>query len=179
MIPLFIDLILREKKEALEFLFNQNIRIVGYTESAEENGFYRLKKLGIDHYFKEIYASDSFYIPSSPKTHIVHGKKPNPQLIQQICAKESISYQETLYMGYSLTKDIVMAKQAGVYSAWVDIPVRDSGLYNKLIKISHWTKEDFDQEKKNESIWQLSGYITDYTIHSFDEFPQIILSQNN
>lgn len=170
-------------KNALDFLIKENVTIVGYTESSEENGFYRLKKLDIAHYFKEIYVSDSSYqkpdyIPASPKTHVVHGKKPNPKLIQQICAQESASYSETLYMGDSLTKDILMAKQAGVYSVWVDIPVQNSELYSKLVKISHWTKEDFDQEKKNKLIWQSSGYIPDYTIHSFDELPQIIMAQN-
>ena len=33
-------------EETLKFFYDNNIMVVAYTESAEENGFYRLKKLG-------------------------------------------------------------------------------------------------------------------------------------
>lgn len=59
-------------EDTLKFFHDNNITIVAYTESAEENGFYRLKKLGIDNYFKEVYVSDSLFkrpdaIPSHQK----------------------------------------------------------------------------------------------------------------
>lgn len=47
-------------------LFENGITIIGYTESAQENGFYRLKKLGITQYFKNIYTSESKYISDIP-----------------------------------------------------------------------------------------------------------------
>ena len=62
-------------REVLKKLIEMQIIIVGYTDSAEENGFYRLKKLNIDCYFKHVYVADrQFKRPSnlsSEKTHIV------------------------------------------------------------------------------------------------------------
>ena len=46
-------------KETLTPIFQLDIQIVGYTESAEENGFYRLRKLGIADLFQHVYVSDS------------------------------------------------------------------------------------------------------------------------
>jgi len=172
-------------EDTLKFLVTKNILVVGYTESAEENGFYRLKKLGIDEYFKDVFASDSRYkrpdyIPTSPKTHIVKGKKPNPQLIEQICSNEGIERHNVLYLGDSLTKDILMAKRAGVFSVWCNIPqdnIKD--LYNQLVAISHWSEEDFEQEKANKLQWEREKYIPDATIQSFEELQNIIVELNN
>lgn len=66
-------------KESFDFLAQQKITIVGYTESAEENGFYRLKCLNLDQYFKDVYVSDTTFqrpdhIPPTSKTHIARGK---------------------------------------------------------------------------------------------------------
>ena len=83
-------------KETLEKIAGMGIKVVGYTDSAEENGFYRLKRLGIDDYFQSVYVSDSQfalpdYLPASEKTQIVHGKKPNPAVIHKICQQESVA----------------------------------------------------------------------------------------
>ena len=140
--------------------------VVAYTESAEENGFYRLKKLGIDNYFKEVYVSDSLYkrpdtIPSSPKTHIVHGKKPNAEVLKEICCGEKVSVCEAVYIGDSLSKDMMMAKQAGITSIWCDFPrddIRD--LYSKLVAISHWKESNnIKMSGKKMDIFQIILFI--------------------
>jgi len=171
-------------EDTLKFLVSNNILVVGYTESAEENGFYRLKKLGIDEYFKDVFVSDSLYksdhYPTSPKTHIVTGKKPNPELIEQICLSEGIERHNVLYLGDSLTKDILMAKRAGVFSVWCDIPQGDNrGLYQQLVAISHWTEDDFEQEKANKLLWAKEKYVPDATIQSFEELQNIIAKLNS
>ncbi|MDF2655301.1 MAG: putative hydrolase superfamily [Bacillota bacterium] len=170
-------------KEVLEFLKNHNITVVGYTESAEENGYYRLQKLGIDQYFREVFVSNSKYerpncYPSSSKTKVVYGKKPNPRLLKQICKNENISEKEAIYLGDSLTKDIYMAKQAGITSVWCNYPVDNSELYKKLVAISHWKEEDFLYEEKLKNDWIKSGYTPDYSIQSFDEIIKIISTIN-
>lgn len=172
-------------EETLDFLVKNNILIVGYTESAEENGFYRLKKLGIEHYFKDVFVSNSSYrksnnmLPSS-KTHIVSGKKPNADLIKQICKNETISIENTLYLGDSLTKDMLMAKNAGVIAVWCNIPQEDAkNLYDKLVRISHWNSEDFEQERKNKYQWEKNLYKPDFSITSFRELRDIIATFND
>lgn len=174
-------------KETLKKLSAMEIRIVGYTDSAEENGFYRLKKLEISDYFKRVYVSDSQFerpnsLPSSTKTQIVHGRKPNPELINTICKHENVAINETIYLGDSMTKDIYMARMAGVTSVLCKYP-RDTkveeDLYSKLVAISHWTKSDFQKEITIKEVCTKENIQPDYIIQSFDEFIAIIQSLNN
>lgn len=173
-------------KETLKEIVEMGIKIVGYTDSAEENGFYRLRRLGIENYFQCVYVSDSQFerpdnLPSSKKTQIVHGKKPNPAVIKKICEQEGVAIEEIVYLGDSLTKDIYMAKQAGATSVLCKYPCDakvQEELYAKLVAISHWTKLDFEQEKAIKNICQVEGIHPDYTIHSFDEILSIIQALN-
>lgn len=171
-------------EDTLKFFHDNNITIVAYTESAEENGFYHLKKLGIDNYFKEVYVSDSLFkrpdtIPSSPKTHIVHGRKPNVDILKEICCVEKINICEAVYIGDSLSKDMLMAKQAGITSIWCNFQ-RDGiqDLYSKLVDISHWKEQDFQLEQQYKNEWKINNYSPDYTIHTFGECREILSSLN-
>lgn len=169
-------------KETLTQISQLGIKIVGYTESAEENGFYRLQKLGIADLFQHVYVSDSQferpdYLPSSEKTRVVHGKKPNPKLLKQICAQESVSVTEAAYIGDSITKDIYMAEVAGVASVLCKYPCDPQAandLYQKLVAISHWTDEDFQHEKEIKQICQRNNIRPDYTVDSFEQLIEII-----
>ncbi|MDE6252349.1 MAG: HAD-IA family hydrolase [Lachnospiraceae bacterium] len=170
--------------DTLKFLHDRNIIIVAYTESAEENGFYRLKKLGVDEYFKEVYVSDSLYkyphaISTLPKTHKLQGRKPNAGILREICDNENVSVEQAIYIGDSLSKDMLMAKQAGVLSVWCNYQQKDvADLYKKLVTISHWTEQDFQREKQYKYEWKSNGYAPDYTIKNFDECIQIISNIN-
>ena len=174
-------------KETLNKLVEMDIKIVGYTESAEENGFYRLKKLEVDELFQRVYVSYSQFerpnhIPSSAKTEIVLGKKPNPKLIKQICEHESVSIDEAIYIGDSMTKDIYMAKTAGVTSVLYKHPSDPQiaeDLYDKLVAISHWTKADFQHDIELRAICKDSKFQPDYVIDSFDLLIKIIKTINN
>lgn len=173
-------------QKTLTELWENGIKIVGYTDSAEENGFYRLRKLGIDHLFCKVYVSDSQYVNSkqmllSDKTKVVHGKKPDPELLKQICKNEYISTNEAVYIGDSLTKDIYMAKIAHVTSILCKYPCDPSikqDLYQKLVAISHWSDVDFEQEQKLKEICQSNNIQPDYTITSFDNVIKIIQALN-
>lgn len=171
-------------KETLTQISQLGIKIVGYTESAEENGFYRLQKLGIADLFQHVYVSDSQFerpdfLPSSEKTRVVHGKKPNPKLLKQICAQESVSVTEAVYIGDSITKDIYMAEVAGVASVLCKYPCDPQAandLYHQLVAISHWTGEDFQHEKEIKQICQSNNIRPDYTVESFEQLIEIIKS---
>ena len=173
-------------KETLTQIWKQGIKIVGYTESAEENGFYRLRKLGIADLFHHVYVSDSQFerpddLPSSEKTQIVHGKKPNPELLKQICVQESVAVSEAVYIGDSLTKDIYMAKVAGVGSVLCKYPPNSKGtndFYPKLVAISHWTEKDFQREKEVKQICQNNNIRPDYVVDSFEQLIGIISACN-
>lgn len=175
--------------ETLTELCRSGVKIVGYTDSAEENGFYRLRKLGIDHLFCKVYVSDSQYETSNPlllsdKTVVVHGKKPDPELLLQICNNEHILTSEAVYVGDSLTKDIYMAKTAHITSVLCKYPCEpqiSQELYQKLVAISHWTDGDFAREERIKNICQRDSIQPDYTVSEFNEIIQIVqeLNQNN
>lgn len=174
-------------KETLEEVSKAGIKIVGYTESAEENGFYRLKKLGIAHLFERVYVSNSSFerpehILAHSQTTIVEGKKPNPQVLDQICRGESVSTHEVIYVGDSMTKDIYMAKSAGITSVLCEYPCEVQAtkeLYEKLVAISHWTETDFLREKEIKKICQDDHIRPDYTICAFDQLLAIIQKVNS
>lgn len=172
-------------KETLERLYKDNIRIVAYTESAEENGYYRLKKLGIDSFFADIYVSGSEFSKASgyampPKTKTAHGKKPSPSLLLQILREEHAAPDEAVYIGDSLTKDIYMAKKAGITSIHCQYPPQPDAdeLYQKLVAISSWTQPDFKREQELKEACARESIHPDYVIHSFDEVSDIIESIN-
>ena len=111
--------------DTVKLLFEQGVTIIGYTESAQENGLYRLKKLEISQYFKHVYASQSQYrnvYSDDKKAKSVGVKKPNKDILLRICKEENCDITEAVYVGDSLTKDVYMAKQAGIVSVWANYP---------------------------------------------------------
>lgn len=165
--------------ESLQRISRAGITIIGYTESAEENGFYRLKKLGIDTFFSKVYVSESQYkmsnnIPSSPKTETVRGKKPNPEILVNICEMQNTKISDAIYMGDSLTKDIYMAKKAGIACIQVKCQHSDPENYRKLVAISHWTKDDFVREQQLKDKCQIESINPDYEVTNFLEVINII-----
>lgn len=61
--------------------------------------------------------------------------------------KKTINLNEAIYIGDSLSKDMLMAKQAGITSIWCNFQHDNSQeLYNKLVAISHWSEQDFQNE---------------------------------
>lgn len=163
-------------EETLKQLFENGITIIGYTESAQENGFYRLKKLGISQYFKHIYASDSQYqnnFMTNDKIIKVKTKKPDKDILLGICEQENCKPNEAIYIGDSMTKDIYMAGLAGVTSVWVNYPKEKNNYYDLLVDITSWTEKDFNREKLLKQEFAKSKMKPDYTIHAFKELLEI------
>lgn len=165
-------------EDTLKHLIENDITIIGYTESAPENGFYRLKKLGIAQCFKNIYTSESKYISDIPldKNIItVKAKKPDKDILITICKQEKCSIGETVYIGDSLTKDVYMAKMANITSIWANYPKGNSNYYNLLVDITSWTEEDFKREKELKEQYISVGIKPDYTISKFSQVLPIVL----
>lgn len=164
-------------ENTLKELFENNIVIIGYTESSQENGFYRLKKLGIEKYFKTVYVSSSNYennYPVSEKIKVVSTKKPNKEVLLNICNCEQCSTDETIYIGDSLTKDIYMANMADITSVLIKHPKEKNDYYSRLVDITSWTQDDFQRESKIKEECETRGIYPDYTIHKFDELINIL-----
>jgi phosphoglycolate phosphatase len=74
--------------------------------------------------------------------------KPDPRVLFEIAQIEETVMSSIAYIGDSISKDILMAKKAGCFAIWAKYGVhRDKSMYDKLIRISHWTKEDIRREK--------------------------------
>ena len=169
-------------RETLEDLYNSGIRIVGYTESASENGVYRLKQLEVEEFFSCIYVSNSWRSQNktgspliSEKAKVVTGKKPNVAVLQQIIADQQIPKDSVLYVGDSLTKDIYMAKQLGIISVlFADQGNLNPELYEKLVAISSWTQADFLKEAQIKEECNNNAVYPDYVISNYSEIKGII-----
>lgn len=164
--------------ETLKLLYEKGITIIGYTESAQENGFYRLKKLGISQYFKHVYATESQYkneFVSDDKIMTVRTKKPDKDVLLGICNRENCHPNEVIYIGDSLTKDIYMAGTAGITSVWINHPKEKNNYYDLLVDITSWTEDDFVREFNLKQEFSKSNMKPDYTIHNFKELLDIFI----
>ena len=168
-------------KDTLLALNDAGICIVGYTESASENGILRLKQLGIEHLFSRIYVSDSWRErnkntqPFSEKARVVHGKKPNAEVLSTIIDEEGVPKGSVVYVGDSLTKDIYMAKQVGVTAIlFKNTDKQDADLYEKLVAITSWTAEDFANETRLKEECAQKNIQPDYVVSAFEEVKEIV-----
>lgn len=164
-------------EDTLEHLYQRGIDIIGYTESSQENGFYRLQKLGVDKYFKHVYAfvssfKSGYAVDGRIKT--VQTKKPDVAVLRQILEAENKSPEEVLYVGDSLIKDIYMAKHIGTTAVLAQYPDKNVELGEKLYAITSWTEEDFALERRLSRHMDESGIKPDYIISAFPQLLDIL-----
>ena len=168
-------------EETLRSLSEKGVRIVGFTDSGELNGFYRLQLLGIDGFFSKVYVSNYEYrlpehVVRDPRIRETEKRKPDPDLLLRIVKEEGLDRADAICMGDSLTKDIYMAHKAGIasihcrYQAGYDEAEYD----RKLIRISSWTEEIFRREQELRLTCEREGIRPDYRIRDFREIGNII-----
>ena len=168
-------------------LTQDGVRIVGYTEAIMENAFYRLYKLGIVNKFTRIYTLEGNYLGHpdpertaflSPPKELIRivpriERKPNPELLLDICRSEGIEPDHTWYIGDSLVRDISMARSAGIKSIWAKYGTEyDPSLWSILVRVTHWTKEDVSREAELKK--RFDKISPDYTINMFGQVIDII-----
>ncbi|MEN5299013.1 HAD family hydrolase [Brucella sp. TWI559] len=151
---------------------NRGARIIAYTESLSFYSGYRLKKLGLDGVIDYLYCPKDHDLPagvgvsqirSLPDefyelqiTEIRHTApnelKPNARLLREIITDLKAKPDECVYVGDSLFKDVAMAQDAGVHDVFAEYGVSQSHSgYELLRKVSHWTDEDIEREKRTTS----------------------------
>jgi phosphoglycolate phosphatase len=173
--------------ETLAALQESGVVIVGHTESIKANAYYRLARLGIVDRFHRLYVLDSGYpghpdpgraTELRPPEGFVHNlpqgsRKPNPGVLLEICAQEGFAPEDVWYVGDSLSRDISMAKAAGVTAVWARYGTTfDPRHWDILVRVSHWSEEDIRREAE---LKRRHGMVQpDFTIDSFDELLQIL-----
>ena len=167
--------------ETLRELIEQGVRIIGFTDSGELNGFYRLQLLGISDLFSKVYVSNyeyslPDYVVRDPRIREAENGKPDPELLLRIIAEEGVDPSEVVCMGDSLTKDVLMAHEAGVTSIQCCYPpdARKHEYELKLIRISSWTEEIFQRETELRKKCEAEQIRPDYVVTDYREIEDII-----
>lgn len=166
----------------LRVLNDRGCLIVGHTEAIAVNAYYRLRLLGIDQYFHHLYTLEGRTEPhpangrdqelAPPPGYLTmlppNERKPNPSLLLDICEREGVLPENALYVGDSLTRDIGMAKAAGVAAAWAKYGTHyDKTLWNVLVRVTHWT--DADVARENELRHRFDKIVPDCTLERFSD----------
>ncbi len=149
--------------EGLAALSRSGVTLVAHTESKLYAVIDRLTRLELIGYFRRIYCRERA-ISQHPNPEIArrwlervpierfvelshHQRKPDPDVLLEICRGEGVAPEEIAYVGDSVARDILMAKMAGAFAIWARYgALPDENDYRKLVRISHWTKEDIKRE---------------------------------
>lgn len=151
-------------RETLDVLVDSGVKLVAHTESRLYAALDRLNRLEIAHKFAAVYCRER---PQSEHPNSIEGdawirnfpvirsrelsqhqRKPDPSVIREICGDVGVRVDSTSYVGDSMSRDMLMAKNAGVFAIWAEYGTRNSDqYYRKLIRVSHWTADDVERER--------------------------------
>lgn len=161
--------------------------VVAHTEAIAAHAYYRLRRLNIVQYFRHVYVLDGSLEPHPnpsraadlvPPPGLIEiiprsERKPNPELLRDICSREGVCLSDTCYVGDSLTRDVSMAKTAGVTAVWARYGTKyERSLWDILVRITHWTHEDVAREEELRDLF--SGIQPDYTIDAFADLLNVL-----
>lgn len=153
-------------REGLDMLTRAGVVLVAHTESKLHGVVDRLTRLNLTHYFSRIYCrkrSNSIrpdprrsnkWLETFPMEKVIelshHQRKPDPTVLREILSDEGISKESAAYVGDSLARDILMAREAGVFAIWAKYGATHVAAdYARLVRVSHWTAEDVKREKRS------------------------------
>lgn len=162
--------------DTLKTLTANGTVIVAHTDAHVHNAMFRIKALGLDGMISRLYApiseldSDDVssaygdFVSALPAKH----KKPNPDVLLDICSHHDVEPRNTLYVGDSMTKDIQMANAAGVHSAFASYGTKfEAVLWQKLVTVTHWSPDD--AKKESETHIQVAHPEAEVELASFSE----------
>ncbi len=150
-------------EESLSTLASRGVTLVAHTESRFFAVAYRMRTLGLTKYFSRVYCRQrpehslvahhraTAFIDNFPDENVVelsmHQRKPDPSVLAEIQRDIGVSASDCAYVGDSLTRDVLMAKTAGVYAIWAKYGTNhDPAMYEKLVRVSQWTPEEVARE---------------------------------
>jgi phosphoglycolate phosphatase-like HAD superfamily hydrolase len=154
-------------EQTLKTLKAVGVVIAAFTESKAFYTNYRFRKLGLDGLIDYLYSPEDhsmpdetagtrYYEPDSYnfKKTIHHftpeGEvKPNPEILREIISDLGARTDQVVYAGDNILKDVFMAQQAGVTDVHALYGAsRHKPEYELLRKVTHWTPEMVERERK-------------------------------
>ncbi|WP_422004014.1 HAD family hydrolase [Roseivirga pacifica] len=179
--------LLKGVKRTLEYLKERKVKVIAFTESKRFYTAYRIKHTELDGLIDVIYTPedhslpekfDRYYDPefwATKKTEVVelHSdfRKPNKEILLEIVEKHDIDKDRLIYIGDKLHRDILMANQANITAVHANYGHNiHTEQYELLRRVTHWTEEDVEIEKRIAEETKSLKAIPDFTLdHSFDE----------
>jgi phosphoglycolate phosphatase len=179
-------------RETLIELRTQGKRIVAHTDALMFHATARLKRLGIEDLFAAICAPPDHGLPAGISVEDVRYfsdeskyetsipikieidpaiRKPDPRGLQIVLDSLGVDARECVYVGDSVTRDILMAQQSGVLDVLAEYG-RHFSLpnYSELVKITYWTAEKITEEEALKSI----PIVPSFAISSFRKILDVI-----
>jgi len=178
-------------RETLAALRTSGIQLAAYTDAMSAYADVRLSQLGIAEFFDELVATENHMVPKTtragtsyfPLSHFdatqiarhrvlrADERKPNPAGLRELMSDWSVAPAETLYVGDSLTRDIPMAKAAGVHDVYASYGRSyDPSLWSRLVRITHWDQQDAQRETDTSG----GAVSPSHVIESFEELIPLI-----
>ncbi len=165
--------------ETLSVLEEKGIVLVAHTEGKLYSVLDRLKRLDILQYFSRIYCRERSSVghirkevgerwldgyPMQKITELsLHQRKPSRSVLLEILESEGVEANQSVYVGDSIARDMMMAKSVGVKAVWAKYGTMTSAEnYAALVRISHWTKDDIEREIQLKEM--SSGLEPDYVL---------------
>ena len=150
-------------RRTLRTLAAHNTRIVASTDATVLTAYHRIQLLGIDTYLHHLYCRkgkrtrhpirwrERLHRP--PRGYVTYHdedrRKPEPEILLSVCKHEGIAPQDSIYVGDSIARDIVMAKRAHITSVLAEYGRCQSNAdWDLLVSVSHWTKKDIKREAR-------------------------------
>ncbi|MGH8247649.1 MAG: HAD family hydrolase, partial [Gammaproteobacteria bacterium] len=98
-------------------------------------------------------------------------RKPNPAVLLAVLQLTGTAPQETLLVGDSISRDIRMAKECGVWDVYARYGGRINPLqYGELLKITYWSQSDVIEQET------LAPIEPTFTIDGFRDVTNVIES---
>jgi len=152
-------------KESLDELTSAGCALVAHTEGKLYSVLDRLRRLDLIDYFSTVYCRERSdvshfredhgkrWLLEFPMEKVVelshHQRKPSTDVLMEICQREGVAPKDTVYVGDSMSRDMMMAKAVGVKAAWAKYGTRISKPdYAALVRVTHWSEDDVKREMK-------------------------------
>lgn len=148
-------------EDTLRIAVAAGVTVVAHTEASAANAYYRVARLGLANRLQRIYGLEAPPIrhpdparqeglrpPAGLVVEMpVSERKPNPELLLDICAREGASRSTAVYIGDSLTRDVHMARLAGITSVWARYGTSYSPAdWATVARVTNWSDEDVNRD---------------------------------
>lgn len=179
-------------KETLTEIRSQGKKIAGRTDALMFHVTMRLKQLGIEDLYNGIFAPPDhgfplgttpddvrFYKDSTAYKTMIPIKveldptirKPDPRALLIVLDHFNIKPEETVYIGDSLLRDVLLAQECGVHDVYAEYGQKyDPRHYEELLKITYWPEEEIGKDCSS-SIAEIKPT---FVVSSFSELSHII-----